>query len=340
MKVLKTIQTEVISDPVRSKFAMVAPVIEATLNSLNTQRIARLGGLETITLSDLAREFREGSGDAGICFEYAVHEALANENALIHPITSEVLHDFCSIPGGSHSILFGPEKEGRIPILESVENALSPDSRVYVGNRGQPPKLKRYIRQIINAYRRHEARNRLPRSISGLWKADLFVGNRDVERWVGTTVKINPTHLEGAKGLRIGIYPKANANDTPRRDEDLNLVRLPLPYDGAFMELFYKSFYLVRAFLKADAKVPGPVALPDAEDRFVTQELEARREFPIVQVLDVIREMAQPGLLADEGLSSLEPTASLSEAEGLTEQPSLPELETDSVSLTPEPMSA
>ena len=64
---------------------------------------------------------------------------------------------------------------------------------------------------------------------------------------MGTTVKINPGHLQGARGLRIGIYPKTNARDTARQDDDLNLIRLPLPYDGAFMELFYKAFYLVKA---------------------------------------------------------------------------------------------
>ena len=73
MRILKSIQLEQPEDPVRSKFAMVAPVIDATLFSLNRVRISRLGGSEQITLNDLTREVREGSGDSGICFEYAVH---------------------------------------------------------------------------------------------------------------------------------------------------------------------------------------------------------------------------------------------------------------------------
>ncbi len=259
MKVLQSLQREDISDAVRAKFAMVAPILEATLLSLAVDRVERLGGQELVTLQDLAREFRQGSGDAGICFEYAVHEAIATHNSLIEPLASEVLADLCSIDGGAASILFGPEKDGRIPIVESVQNALTDDSRLYVGNAGHPPKLKRYIPKIVRAFYRHEERNKLPRSINGLWKADLFLGNTNSDRWVGTTVKINPNALVGARGLRIGIYPKANAKDTPRKDEALNLIRLPLPYDAQFMELFYKSFNL--SYARSCAPTPMSRAL-------------------------------------------------------------------------------
>jgi len=327
-----------IEDPVGSKFAMVAPVLDAMLFSLRGDRVDRLGGMDRVTLADLAREVREGNGDVGICFEYAVHEAIANHDVLIHPLASDVLETFCGITDGCDSILFGPEKEGRIPILESVEKALTDDSRVYVGNRGQPPKLKRYIPQIIRAFRRNEERNKLPRTISGLWKADLFIGNPQSERWVGTTVKINPTALQGAQGLRIGIYPRVNAADVPRRDDSLNLVRLPLPYDGAFMELFYKSFNLVRAFVRADARVPPPVGLPDAEDRYVTSELAKRAMFPVVAVTQEVRGMSQRDLLEEQPVTEAVPTAELSEELGLDEDPKITRSDEGLISLTPRPL--
>jgi hypothetical protein len=119
-----------------------------------------------------------------------------------------VLDQHIGIKDEADSILFGPEKNHVIPILESTQNSLTEESRVWVGNRGQPPKLKRYIPQIINAFRRNEERDRLPRSISGIWKADLFLGGRKIDRWLGTTVKINSTQLVGAQGLRVGIYPR------------------------------------------------------------------------------------------------------------------------------------
>ena len=62
-------QISEVEDPVRAKLAMVVPILKATLHSLARDRIERLGGLARVTLHDLAREFREGHGDAGICFE-------------------------------------------------------------------------------------------------------------------------------------------------------------------------------------------------------------------------------------------------------------------------------
>jgi hypothetical protein len=337
MRVLQSIQIGRIDDPVRSKFAMVAPVIEATLYSLRRDRVERLGGYDKVTVEDLAIEMAEGDGDAGICFEYAVHEAIANEDPLIHPLASEVLEQFCGIGGGSASILFGPEKDGAIPIIESVQDALTEDSRVYVGNRGQPAKLKAYIPQIVRAFRRNEERNKLPRSISGLWKADLFLGNPDSEKWVGTTVKSNATGLVGAQGLRIGIYPKVNAADAPRKDDDLNLIRLPLPYDGAFMELFWKSFFLTRAFFRARGKVPPPISLPDAEDRFITEELAKRAAYPVRDVVGVIRDMSQRDLLKETAIEQATTTTSLSEATGLADDAPEDDDE-DPVSITPKPL--
>lgn len=337
MRVLKSFQVESIADSVMAKFAMVAPVIEATLYSVAVDRVDRLGGPAAWTLHDLAREFRAGSGDAGICFEFAVHEAIASEHPLIWPLASSVLRDFCGIDGGAASILFGPEKEGRIPIIESVQDALTDDSRIYVGNRGHPAKLKRYIPKIVRAFYRHEERNRLPRSINGLWKADLFVGSTSSDKWVGTTVKVQPQALAGAQGLRIGIYPQVNARDVPCKDEVLNLIRLPLPYDAAFMELYYKSFNLVRAFLRADAMTPDPVYLPDAEDRYITNELTARRKFPVLEVIRAIRDMSQESLLDTRPVERVRPTASLSENEGLDQTPD-PEVGSEAVSLSPAPI--
>jgi hypothetical protein len=338
VRVLKSFQQEDISNAVMAKFAMVAPVFEAILYSVAMDRVERLGGYEKWTLRDLAREFREGDGDTGICFELAVHEAIGSRNHLIWPLISEVLEEFCGISGGASSILFGPEKEGRIPILESVQNSLTDESLIYLGNRGRPPKLKRHIPEIFKAFHRSDARESLPRSINGLWKADLFVGNPQVDKWVGTTVKVNSEALVGAEGLRIGIYPKASRRDVPRKDEKLNLIRLPLPYDLAFMELFYKSFFLVRSFLRSDARIPSEVELPDAEDRYIAGELQQRRNFPLLAVLDAIRGMSQSSLLVSEPIMTLTPTASLSERGGLDDA-DWREPESESVSLSPAPLS-
>lgn len=337
MKILQGVQKGEIGDAVQSKLAMMIPVLEGTLFSLATVRVSRLGGRKKVTLVDLARESREGDGDVGICFEFAVHSAIAQKSEHIYDLSSEVLENFCKIKGGSESLLFGPEKQGRIPVLESVQNSLNDESRIHVGNQGQPPKLKRYIPQIINAYWRRDRQNQLPRSINGLWKADLFLGNHQVNKWVGVTVKSNGNALEAAKGLRIGIYPKKDDADTPRLDTKLNLIRLPLPYDLGFCELFYKSFFLTRAFLRADAQIPKPVDLPDAQDRFLTNELTKRREYPVIDVIEAIRRMSQTNLLDDSEIETFSPSAVISKETGLVKGPEADDPKFETPSLSPKP---
>jgi hypothetical protein len=141
----------------------------------------------------------------------------------------------------------------------------------------------------------------LPRSIRGLWRADLFVGAPAEDRWVATTLKINPAHLEGAPGIRIGIYPERRRDESPSFDADKNLVLCPVPYDGGFMELFYSAFVLTKTFLARDARLPPPVELPLSMDRFVAKLLEERRAFPVLDVLEALEKLGQPGLLMSIG---------------------------------------
>jgi hypothetical protein len=73
--------------------------------------------------------------------------------------------------------------------------------------------------------------------------------------------------------------------------------------------------------------------LPDAQDRFITRELEQRREFLCTDVLQVLQDMAQSNLLRTEEVSSLRVDATLS-GEGLRTPPSRLVV-SESISLTP-----
>ena len=298
MKLQVERQTDEINDVARGRIAMVLPVFKGLLFALKKDRIERFGGHEKITLSDLAREYREGSGDCGICFEYAVHDAIKQEDERIHPLLSDVLQDHCGIGGGAQSILFGAEKNGAISLIETPEALVTDDSRILAGTIGQPAKLKKNWKRIQKALREQKAREGLPPSIRGIWKSDLFIGNADQERWVGTTLKINPDHFEGAAGLRIGIYPEKKRGEAPHIDADKNLLLCPLPYNSSFMELFYSSFFIVKQFLTADARVPKEVSLPNSSDRYVAGLLEERRDFPIIAIIEGMHPMGQPGLVA------------------------------------------
>lgn len=169
---------------------------------------------------------------------------------------------------------------------------------ILVGQAGRPPKLKTHLDAAALAMRRQEFREFLPWSIRGIWKADLFVGFTDSDRWVATSVKINPQQLEGAPGLRIGIVPnREGESDRIRRDEGRNLVICPIPHDYAFMQTFYQAWGVAQQFLHSDAYMPAAVSLPRPPDRQVARYLEERREYPVVDVIAALGPLAQPELL-------------------------------------------
>jgi hypothetical protein len=292
-------QQNPVADEVSAITAVVRPILEGLLYALKTDVVAEVGTHADVKLKMLPRLYRPGDRDCGICFEYAVHDALNRRE----PSVMERLHDamavHCAVPGiEPASILFGFEKTGSLNLINTAKGRLTDESRILAGNKGQPAKLKRHIDSIAAAFRKKEAREFLPWSISGLWKADLFVGNTDSDRWVGTTVKINPAQLEGARGLRIGIVPaREGATDVVRRDDSKNLVVCPLPHDHAFMEVFYQGWQVVRQFIEADAYVPKESFLPRQAERQVARYLEDRREFQVLEVLAALRPLAQPELL-------------------------------------------
>lgn len=235
-------QQNQVADEVSAITAVVRPILEGLLYALKEDVVQEVGGHQDVKLKLLPRLYRPGDRDCGICFEYAVHDALSNGEATV----LERVHDAvrqCGVPGsGASSILFGLEKTGALNLINTAKERLTDESSLLAGNRGRPAKLKRHIDSIAAAFRKKDVREALPWSISGLWKADLFVGYTDSDRWVATTVKINPAQLEGAPGLRIGIVPaREGSDDSIRRDEMRNLIVCPLPYDHAFMEIFYEG---------------------------------------------------------------------------------------------------
>ena len=212
------------------------------------------------------------------------------------------------------SILFGLEKSGSLQLIATAHNILTDNSRAVLAGLkqgGQPPKLKRRLATLAAAFsRRATGVATLPWSIQGLWKADLFVGSVGTQQWVGTSVKINPAHLEAAPGLRIGIVPtRAGRSDKVVLDQKRGLVVCPLHHDQDFMQIFYgEGFRVVQAFLAADAKIPKELLMPGPVEREVCRILEQRREFPVTEVMEALVTFGQPELLDsdDEQVDLLE----------------------------------
>ncbi|MBL0484774.1 hypothetical protein [Aeromonas caviae] len=303
----KEFQQSAVADPYSALVAVIRPILHGLLYSLKQDVVAEVGGYENVKLKMLPRLRREGDGDIGICFEYAVHDAIRRKDPLIVEKVSDALTTHCRVPGNNiESILFGAEKSGSISLIDTAQSVLTDESRILTGAQAQPPKLKFYLSKIAEAFRFRNLRDELPKSIKGLWKADLFLGYTDSQRWVGTTVKINPASLEGAEGLRIGIVPaQYGKSDLIRFDNNRNLVVCPLPYDASFMEVFYHAWSIVSQFCSADANTPKEVNLPAPLHRIVVQQLTERREFGVLEVIQALDSIAQPHLLIPQSTSAV-----------------------------------
>lgn len=291
-------QEQPVFDEVSAITAVVRPVLRGILNSLKQEVVDQAGGRNSLPLYMLARVRRPHDGEVGICFEYAVHDAITNHNHLILERVSDALAQ-CKVPGNQPaSILFGAEKSGSVSLISTANELLTDESQLLYGTKGRPAKLKRHIQSVAAAFRKQDIRQELPRSISGLWKADLFSGCRDTDKWIGTTLKINREQLEGAKGLRLGIVPtQQGETDAIEFDDSRNLVVCPLPYDRSFMQAFYQAWEVVVHFLAADARIPKEASLPRPPSRQVARYLEDRRNYAVSDVIDALQPLSQPQLL-------------------------------------------
>jgi len=189
MNVNQERQLNPVTDEVLALTAVVRPILRGALYSLK----ADVGGFENVKLKMLPRLSRPGDGDYGICFEYAVHDAMAREDPMVIERVSDAMR-LCNVPGQTaKSILFGVEKSGSQQLIDTAKESLTEDSRLLYGTRGQPVKLRKHLAGIAGAFRRPNTRLELPASIRGVWKADLFSGFSESDRWVATSVKVNPS---------------------------------------------------------------------------------------------------------------------------------------------------
>lgn len=289
-------------NPVQSEVAalisVIRPILEGLLYGLKADVVAEVGGYENVKLKMLNRLYRQGDGDIGLCFEYAIHNAIKNRDPLIAERVESALR-LCNIRGQDlNSLLFAVEKSGKLNLVDSVVGNLTDGSQLLYGTRGRPVKLRRHILQVASAFRRPSARLALPQSISGLWKADLFVGDTRQDNWVGTSIKVNANDLRAEPGLRVGIVPtRQGRNDLVRKDDAKNIIVCPIPYDDSFMQLFYAGWRIVQQFMAADANLPNEDRLPLPHEREVARSLVMRRESMVVAVVEVLEAESQRRLI-------------------------------------------
>ena len=152
-------QQNPVADDVSALIAVVRPILTGLLFSLKDDVAKEVGGHENVKLKLLPRLRLQGDGDVGICYEYAVHDAVRRNDPLISERIADALKKYCKVPGNNvESILFGAEKSGVVQLIDTAKNVLTDDSRILTGRQAQPPKLKAYLNMLAASFSREMTR--------------------------------------------------------------------------------------------------------------------------------------------------------------------------------------
>lgn len=92
-------QQNPVADEVSAITAVIRPILEGVLYALKTDVVAEIGGYENIKLKMLPRLYRPGDRDCGICFEYAVHDALNRNEPSVLERLDNAMTAYCNVPG-------------------------------------------------------------------------------------------------------------------------------------------------------------------------------------------------------------------------------------------------
>jgi hypothetical protein len=93
------LQRNAVADEVSAITAVARPILEGLLYALRADVVAEVGGYQGVRLRMLPRLYRPGDRDCGICFEYAVHDALVRRDPAVMERIHEATGRFCNVPG-------------------------------------------------------------------------------------------------------------------------------------------------------------------------------------------------------------------------------------------------
>ena len=92
MQIRQERQLNAIADEVLALTAVVRPILTGVLYALKDDIVRQAGGRANISLAMLARLYRAGDGDCGICFEYAVHDAMRRGDPRVIERVNDAIH--------------------------------------------------------------------------------------------------------------------------------------------------------------------------------------------------------------------------------------------------------
>src|ERR1051326_2620846 len=92
------VQRNSVADEVAALVATVRPILAGLLYALKAEVVEAVGTYDDLPLKMLARLYRPGDGDCGLCYEYAVHDAVRNGDAAVRNRVWDALKR-CKVPG-------------------------------------------------------------------------------------------------------------------------------------------------------------------------------------------------------------------------------------------------
>lgn len=102
IKKIKCIQTNAVNSEYEALFSVIHPILTGLVHTIKQDIINQIGGYDKITLELFTRLYSPGDGDCGICFEYAVHDAIISKDPNVLNRIDSALSKFCNIKGTIH----------------------------------------------------------------------------------------------------------------------------------------------------------------------------------------------------------------------------------------------
>lgn len=289
----------------RALYAVARSVTRALLDSLSNDDLTDLNcEIGDVTMRQLAKVVRieRDKGMKGDGFEWAVHEAiLGKEPLVLEPIADAIRKASRFVSGNAPtSLLFGYERAKYLGFLDAVVDGAGIDPFILPEGSGRP---YRFGHWVAKAAQGQSAEAELTERIKKIWKTDLFLSCEGDEKYFAATVKSNYRHLEGGRGLRIGIVPESTSKGHRpgvKYSDKHGLWVVTLPDPNGFTGLFNDAFNAVARAMCTLGKQNKPhyYATPSAKGRRVQEQLEQYPTAKVIEIEAALNDAAQQDLVA------------------------------------------
>ena len=296
-------QAEPVDEYGRALYAVSRSVLRAHFDELSSADLEDLNcdrpDATFRQLSKVARLHRD-KGARGDGFEWAIHEAISGGEPRVLEYVTHALRKVS--PGAFSSIdcptslMFGHERARHLGFTDAVVKNAGGEAVLLPDGSGRPFAFGSWVPVAAKGV---AGEPQLAKRIKKVWKTDLFLGGKGLQKYAAATIKSNWHQLEDGQGLRVAIVPQAvDLEPGYQRWKTLHLVALPDP-DG-FMGLFNDAYEAVaEAILTVGRHDRAPYYYkPSAKAQRVQQQLERYATVKVVEILEALDDAAQQNLIA------------------------------------------